>query len=153
MKRGTQDGHVARIAGDARRASRMVALAPGRVTPLAGTSLDTWKYEGALEEGVTRVHRFWRHPDGTLLAVSEWDDAREKGVPITLPDAHNASAGRHPATLSGVRGPSGCVSSTLFWAEGTRATLLSVAGPPAVPAQRKLLGELAEAIVAARRKP
>ena len=147
-----EDGHVARILNDARRATRLVPVARGRATPLSGAPLDAWKYEGALEEGPSRVERFWRRADGTILAVAEWDDALGKGVAITLPDAHNAKVGRHPATLGGVRGPSGCVLSSLYWSEASRATLLQVAGPPDVAAQRKLLGEIGAAIIAARDK-
>jgi hypothetical protein len=148
-----EDGHVAQIGREAERATRLALLAPGRVTPLAGAVLDAWKYEGALEDGPARVSRFWRRSDGTVLAVSEWDEGRGMGVPITLPDAHNAKVGHHPATLGGVRGPSGCVLSSLSWSEGSRATLLRIAGPVDVGAQRKLLGEIGDAILAARRKP
>lgn len=115
-------------------------------TDVARTPLARWKYEGYLPERVPhRVSRFFRSPDGALLALGEWDYKPDIGD-VQFPGMNNASVAGKPAGLFSLRSRSGCVSTTLSWADESKLYRLEIVGPLPLERQRETLTRIAESV-------
>ena len=123
---------------------------PADVAPIASdiasTPLAQWRYEGYLPERVPhRVSRFFRSPDGSVLALGEWDYKPDVGD-VQFPGMNNARVGDKRAGLFSLRSPSGCVSSTLSWKDDRKLYRLEIAGPLDMERQRATLMEIGRAL-------
>ena len=109
---------------------------------VSSTPLAQWRYEGYLPERVPhRVTRFFRSPEGALLALGEWDYKPDVGD-VQFPGMNNASAGDKRAGLFSLRSPSGCVSTTLSWKDDRKLYRIEIAGPLDMERQRATLMEI-----------
>jgi hypothetical protein len=143
-----EEGHVSAIL-NMERALRAGPL-PQQVANIASdvgkTPLVEWKYEGYLPERVPhRLSRFYRSPDGALLAFGEWDYKPDVGA-MQFQGMDNASVAGAPAGLFSLRAPSGCTSTTLSWKDDRKLYRLEIVGPLDVERQRATLMRIAESI-------
>lgn len=147
-----EDGHVAGLAFLASRVRREAPPGAGRLQVKVGaTPLATWELLGYAPTGSpNRVSRLFRRSDGSLLALEEWDFATDGGAIYQAAGMKNARVGAHAATLTGMRGKSGCVASTLSWFDARESFELKISGPPALAEQRATLQAIAESIEKAR---
>ena len=143
-----EEGHISAILNMER------ALKPGPVPPaaaqvasdIASTPLSTWSYEGYLPERTPRrVSRFYHAPDGSVLALGEWDYKPDIGD-VQFPGMNNASVGGKPAGLFSLRSPSGCASTTLSWKDDRKLYRLEIVGPLDIEGQRATLTRIAESL-------
>ncbi|HET9653404.1 MAG TPA: hypothetical protein VFP36_14485, partial [Usitatibacter sp.] len=110
-----EEGHVSAMLQVERSAKRgaLPAQAAGTASDVSATPLAQWSYEGYLPGPTpSRVTRFFRSPQGALLAFSEWSYAADVGA-ITMQGLDNRLVHGQPAGLFSMRSPSGCVSTTL----------------------------------------
>jgi hypothetical protein len=143
-----EEGHVSAILNMER--SVKAGPVPQNVAYIASdvskTLLGGWKYEGYLPERVPhRVSRFFRGPDGSLLAFGEWDYRPDIGD-VQMPGMNNASVAGKDAGLLSLRAPSGCVSTTLSWKDDRKLYRLEIVGPLDMERQRATLKKIAESI-------
>jgi hypothetical protein len=143
-----QEGYVSAIL-NFRRSARPGALPPQSAAiaaDVSSTPLARWSYEGYLPERVPyRVTRFFRSPEGALLALSEWDYAADVGA-VTMQGLNNRIIHGRPAGLFAMRAPSGCVSTTLSWKDDRKLYRLELVGPLDAAAQRAALTQVGEAL-------
>ena len=115
-------------------------------TDVTSTPLARWNYEGFLpERSPYRVTRFFRSPEGALLALSEWDYAADVGQ-VTLQGLDNRQVKGRPAGLFAMQAPSGCVSTTLSWKDERKLYRLELVGPFDAGRQRDEIARIGEAI-------
>ena len=143
-----EEGHISAILIMER------SVKPGPLPPplapiasdIAGTPLAQWRYEGYLPERVPhRVSRFFRSPEGAVLALGEWDYKPDVGD-MQFPGMNNASVGERRAGLFSLRSPSGCVSTTLSWKDDRKLYRLEIAGPLDIDRQRATLMEIGRSL-------
>lgn len=143
-----EEGHVSAIL-QVERAAKPGPLPPPAsaiASDVSKTPLAQWSYEGYLPERVPhRVTRFFRSPQGALLALSEWDYAADVGT-VDIEGMSNRSIHGQPAGLFSMRSPSGCVSTTLSWKDDRKLYRLELVGPLDIEAQRKALVDIGEAL-------
>lgn len=144
-----EEGHVSAILHLEHAAKRDALPADAAViaSDVSQTPLARWKYEGYLPERVPhRVTRFFRSPEGSLLAFSEWDYAADVGT-VQMQGLDNRLIKDKPAGLFSMRSPSGCVSTTLSWKDERKLYRLEVVGPAGMDRQRAIVTQIGEAIV------
>ena len=149
--RDVEEGHVSSLLFVEKR-SRGEPL-PADAAPMAAdlqrTPLSAWRYVGHVPTGMpSRAERLYRASDGSLLSLQEWSYKADGGAIYRMPGMSNRKVGGHAATLTGMKGPSGCVKSILQWQDDRKDYRLELAGPLDVEAQRALLVQVAEAIAA-----
>ena len=143
-----EEGHVSAILNMERslKAGPVPEAAAGIATDVSKTPLAQWSYEGYLPERVpNRVSRFFRSPDGALLAMGEWDYKPDIGD-VQFPGMNNANVAGRPAGLFSLRSPSGCVSTILSWKDDRKLYRLEIAGPIDMQRQRQTLTNIAESV-------
>jgi hypothetical protein len=143
-----EEGHISAILNMERalKAGPVPPAVADIATDVAQTPLSRWKYEGYLPERVPhRVSRFFRSTDGALLALGEWDYKPDIGD-VQFPGMNNASVAGRPAGLFSLRSPSGCVSTTLSWADDRKLYRLEIVGPLQMERQRATLKEIADSL-------
>jgi hypothetical protein len=143
-----EEGHVAMVA----RASRGAQLSPpppglaSAASDIASSPLASWTYLGFSPAGPHHLRRYWRAGDGSIIEMDELDLEATGGAVITLPGMHNARVNERPATMSGLRSPSGCIQSSLAWYDQRKSYALRLAGPLDLQRQRAVLMEVAQSI-------
>jgi hypothetical protein len=140
-----QEGHVAMVAHAAVHAQRSTPppeLAAA-ATDMGGSLLAAWSYLGFAPAGPHHVRRYWRAGDGSIIEVDEHDLEAAGGAVFTLPGMDNARVGARPATVGGLRSPSGCIASSLGWYDERRSYALQLVGPLDLSRQRAVLMEVA----------
>jgi hypothetical protein len=148
-----EEGFIASTAWEAAKAT------PGPLPPALHAfaipadklSLAGWTFLGFRQTGRLHVHRYFRAPEGSLLEIDEWAYKEMGGAIYGLPGASNVKVADRPARLGGLRGPSGCVSSSLSWHDDRVKYALLIVGPLDVAAQRRRLEEVAASMAAATR--
>jgi hypothetical protein len=143
-----EEGHVAMVARAARDAQpssppRELASAP---TDMALSPLASWTYLGFSPAGPHHLRRYWRAADGSIIELDEHDLQATGGAVFTLPGMDNARINGRPATISGLRSPSGCIASSLAWYDQRKAYALRLVGPLELQRQRAVLMEVAQSI-------
>jgi len=143
-----EEGHVAMVA----RASRTARLSPpppelaSAASDMALSPLKSWTYLGFAPAGAHHLRRYWRAVDGSIIEMEELDLEATGGAVITLPGMDNARVNQHPATMSGLRSPSGCIESSLAWYDQRKSYTLRLVGPIELQRQRAVLMEVAQSI-------
>ena len=143
-----EEGHVSAILNMERalRAGPVPPQVAAIASDVSKTPLAAWKYEGFLPERVPRrVSRFFRSPDGALLALGEWDYKPDAGD-MQFQGMDNTSVGGMPAGLLSLRAPSGCTSTTLTWKDDRKLYRLEIVGPLDVEKQRDTVKRIAESM-------
>jgi len=143
-----EEGHVAMVARasmGAQRSSPPAELASA-AADVALSPLSSWTYLGFSPAGPHHLRRYWRAGDGSIIELDELDLAATGGAVITLPGMDNARVNGRPATVSGLRSPSGCIESSLAWYDARKSYALRLVGPLELQRQRAVLMEVAQSI-------
>jgi hypothetical protein len=143
-----EEGHVSAILNMERalKAGPVPASVASIASDVSATPLARWSYEGYLPERVAhRVSRFFRGPDGSIVALGEWDYKPDVGD-VQFPGMNNATVAGKPAGLFSLRSPSGCVSTTLSWKDDRKLYRLEIVGPLDIESQRAALTRLGESL-------
>jgi hypothetical protein len=126
---------------------------PAHAIDVSRTALRGRDLQGTVPE--TSPHhltRLFRRADGTLRGLTELRYRAAGGSVYRFEGTSSAQVGTHPAILGGVKGPSGCVASTLSWSDDRRHFKLEIAGVLEPAAQRATLLSVAESIAEAARE-
>lgn len=143
-----EEGHISAILAMERavRKGAVPAESAAVASDVAKTPLEGWTYVGYLPSpSPRRVSRFFRSPEGALLAFGEWDYRADVGdAPFSGMD--NAAVAGKPAGTFSLRSPTGCVSTTLSWKDDRKLYRLEIVGPLDMASQRAQLMRIAESI-------
>ena len=148
-----QDADVRGVLQTANAIRARPAMASAMAIDLSKTSLATWAFLGSVPQGIgkpTYVTRVFERADRELFQLDEFHYEVAGGAIYTLEGMANRRVGDYPATMVSLRGRSGCVESQLAWHDSHISYTLRTSGPLDLAAQRALLLEVAQAIVASR---
>lgn len=142
-----EDGHLSAVVrmAEAARSTASTDEAISKHVDIGKTGLADWRFMGYLPgEHKHQVRRAFSRL-GSVLVFEQWHYSADGAqvFPLRKP---NAVVGQSPATKSGLKAPSGCVSATLNWDREGWSYSLQVVGPLPLTEQWDLLLRLGSSI-------